>query len=492
MSQAAGARAPGILAALLFAAPPAAAAPVPPSLTLERCELEHPLKLTVVPAECAVLEVPEDPQESGGRRIGLKVARVPAINRRRAADALFVLAGGPGQAASDFYATVAGAFERIHRDRDIVLVDQRGTGASNPLACPEDEDQIYRASVAEVSAWTQRCLEAVSGHARPAFYTTSLAVADLERVRAALGYEQLSLYGVSYGTRVAQHYLRRYPQHVRALILDGVVPPALAMGPDVAPNAEAALRRILSRCAQSIDCRARFPDPLADYQGLRRTLAARAVPVSVADPSGGRLRHLDFGPEELASVLRLAGYSADYAALLPLLLHGAAAHADYDALAAQFLLLERSYESIAAGMHNSVVCAEDVPFWGALDRAALAQTFLGTAPVDSLAAICRSWPRGPADADLHAPLASAVPALFLSGGDDPVTPPAYAHRAAAGFSHAREIVLPGFGHGQLSSPCMDRVLAQFLITANAEQLDVSCTAAARPMPFFISVNGPPP
>jgi pimeloyl-ACP methyl ester carboxylesterase len=476
---------------LTVGAPHAGTAASPGALSLTPCVIEHPLRLTVVPAQCGELTVPENPASPQGRQIRLHVARVAAISRKGEADALFVLAGGPGQAATAFYASVAGAFGRIQRERDLVLIDQRGTGASNALTCPEDEDRLYEATGPEVAELTRRCLEALSAHADPAFYTTSLAVADLERVRAALGYEHIDLYGVSYGTRVAQQYLRRYPQRVRALILDGVVPPQLAIGPDVALDAESALHGILARCSADPACRARFHDPEQDYQAVRARLGAGAVPLSVADPSGGMQRQLQFGTEQLATVLRLGGYSADYAALLPLFLDRGA-HGDFAPLAAQSLLLTRSYEGIALGMHNSVVCAEDVPFWGTIDRGRLERTFMGAAQVDALATLCGIWPHGPVDGDLHAPLSSAVPTLLLSGGDDPVTPARYARLAAAEFTQARQIILPGFGHGQLTVPCMDGVLADFLARPAVATLDASCLARARPMPFFTSVNGPPP
>jgi len=188
-------------------------------------------------------------------------------------------------------------------------------------------------------------------------------------------------------------------------------------------------------------------------------------------------------------------YTSETAALLPLVLHAAAAHEDYAPLAAQYLLVERAYaQTIAVGMHNSVVCSEDVPLFGAypIDRARLAATYLGTRQLDGLKSVCRVWPRGPVDADLRAPLRSGVPALLLSGSDDPVAPPAGAHEAARGFTHHLEVVLEGFGHGQLTAPCVDRVMARFIARASVEALDVSCVHAARPLPFFTSLNGPPP
>jgi len=242
-------RAPGAAVLVALGLPAGSATPPPAALELTPCEIEHPLLHTVVAAECGVLTVAENPHVAGGRQIGLAVARVPAVSRRKEPDPLFVLAGGPGQAASEFYATVAPALARIRRERDIVLVDQRGTGRSNRLGCAEGEELLYRAGQAEIAAATRGCLGDLGARAEVSWYTTSVAVQDLERVRAALGYERINLYGTSYGTRVAQHYLRRFPERVRAVILDGVVPAPLALGPEVALDAERSLLDILARCA---------------------------------------------------------------------------------------------------------------------------------------------------------------------------------------------------------------------------------------------------
>jgi pimeloyl-ACP methyl ester carboxylesterase len=466
-----------------------------PALALTPCELEHPLRLSVLAAECGVLRVPENPQRPDGRQIALRVARVAAISRRKQPDPLFVLAGGPGAAAGAFYAAVAGAFARILRERDIVLLDQRGTGGSNALECPESDDLAGHASEAEIQARARACLASLAARADVAYYTTSLAVRDLEQVRAALGYERINLYGASYGTRVAQQYLRHFPARTRSVILDGVVPVGEPVGLSSAVDAESALEDILRRCAHDPTCRERFGDPASDYRAVRAALRLSTVPISVHDPTTGDDRSFEFGADHLASVLRLLSYTSEYAALLPLVLHAAAAHEDYAPLAAQYLMVERAYaQTLAVGMHNSVVCAEDVPLFAGypVDRARLASTYLGTRQLDGLMSVCRVWPRGEVDADLHAPLTSAVPALLLSGSDDPATPPAFAHEAARAFTHHLEVVLEGFGHGQLTAPCLDRVMAQFVARASVAALDVSCARAARPLPFFTSLNGPPP
>jgi pimeloyl-ACP methyl ester carboxylesterase len=186
-------RASGAAVLLALGLAAGSATPTPAAFALRACEIEHPLLHTVVAGECGVLTVAENPQRPGGRQIGLAVARVPAVSRRKQPDPLFVLAGGPGQAATEFYATVAGAFARIQRERDIVLVDQRGTGGSNRLGCVEGEELLYRAGQAEIAAATRRCLTELAAHADVARYTTSVAVLDLEKVRAALGYPRINL-----------------------------------------------------------------------------------------------------------------------------------------------------------------------------------------------------------------------------------------------------------------------------------------------------------
>ncbi|MBV8876286.1 MAG: alpha/beta fold hydrolase [Gammaproteobacteria bacterium] len=479
----------------LLAAAAARSALAAAALTLTPCQIEHPLRLSVLAAECGVLQVPENPAAPEGRQIGLRIARVAAISRRKQPDPLIVLAGGPGAAAIGFYASVAPAFARIQRDRDIVLIDQRGTGGSNPLECPEPEELTGPPSPKEIAAAARSCLASLSARADVAWYTTSAAVQDLERARAALGLERINLYASSYGTRVALQYLRRFPARTRSVVLDGVVPIDQPMGAATAIDAEAALGGILRRCAADAACRDRFGDPHGDYQAVRAALRLSTVPISAHDPLTGEDRSFEFGAAHLASVLRLLSYTSEYAALLPLLLHAASAQEDYAPLASQYLMVERAYaQSIATGMHNSVVCAEDVPLFAdqAIDRARLASTYLGTRQLDGLEAVCRVWPRGAVDVDLRAPLHSEVPALLLSGSEDPATPPAYAHAVAGAFTHHLDLVLEGFGHGQLTAPCVDRIMAQFLGSGAVESLDASCVRAVRPLAFFTSRNGPPP
>ena len=483
-----------LLGLTLFLSPPSAIA-APASLTFSPCQLEDLSGTAVYAADCADFEVAENPAKPQGRHIKLRVARIPAINRHKAPDPLFLLAGGPGMGATVLYANAAPAFARIRRDRDIILVDQRGTGSSNPLNCAIDDVKMMEASDEALINETQRCLAELSAKADLAYYTTSIAVQDLEHVRAALGYEQINLYGGSYGTRVAEHYLRKYPQRARAVILDGVIAPEQALGPETATDAENALQNVFKRCVNDKACKARFNDPNATYRALRTALEAKPVTVSLSDPTSGAPTSMQFGALHLAVVLRLSTYNSEQAALLPLTLDLAQQSGNFAPIAGQFLLTVRTLGDVMAyGMHNAVVCTEDVPFYEAdkIDRAKLQATFMGPSQVDALVSICKGWPRGPIDADLHAPLKSSAPVLLLSGGNDPVTPAANGERTKIGLSNSLHLVIPDQGHGQIGVPCMDRVMADFLNLGAVKGLDSSCTQRAKPMPFFTTLAGPTP
>lgn len=472
---------------------PSAAAAGPPAWP--PCRLEHPAKLLSIEAQCRTLRVPEDETRPAGRQIDLFVARVPAVSGRKAPDPLLLIAGGPGMGASEMYPAVAPAFARIRRERDLIIVDQRGTGRSGALRCDAAADIDTGGDPQSFLAAARRCLEALQPRFDLRQYTTSVAVRDLERVREDLGIERWNVYGVSYGTRVAQHYLRRHPQRVRSLILDGVVPPGLALGPGLALDAQAAVDRILDRCRRDAACVNRFGDPRAHYEALLARLRERPVELRLPDPTSAEPRPLRFGVDQLAAVLRLQSYSSATAALLPLALHAAATRANFAPLAGLWSIGVQSLGgSIAAGMHHSVVCTEDLPFvdTAAVDRERLAATFLGTSLLDALQALCAFWPRGVLDADLHAPLRADTPLLLLSGADDPVTPPVNAERAMQGFGRARHLVLPGQGHGQIGVTCMDRLVATFLRDLDPTGLDARCLESVRPVPFFTTLAGPEP
>ncbi len=479
-----------VLGALLEPAPVDAK----PQVALEPCRIADFDGLTSTAARCGTFSVPEDPEDADGPRIELAIAIVPAVATRPKTDPLFLIAGGPGQGSIQGYAPILPVFAGVRRERDLVLIDQRGTGGSNRLDCAMPDDALESGDIppARLAALARECLSKLPG--RPQFYTTSIAVRDLDAVRAALGYAQVNLYGGSYGTRVAQHYARRFPERTRTVVLDGVVPPTLVLGPSIAIESQRALDRVFARCTADAACNGRFPDLAGQFARLDARLRQGPVAITLADPVTGETRPVDVARAHLLTMARMLVYSPGTSSLLPLLVHEAATRGNYAPLAAQAEMLGDELESmIAMGMHNSVACAEDAPrFAGAVERSALEATLMGTTMLDAMEAVCGVWPRGTVDADFSAPLDSAVPALLLSGEFDPATPPSYGEEAAKGFRAGKHVVVPGQGHGVTRLPCLQRIVRQFIDSATTAGLDVACVDAIQPAPFFLSFSGSAP
>jgi pimeloyl-ACP methyl ester carboxylesterase len=423
----------------------------------------------------------------------LFVARIPALTATPAPDPLVLINGGPGGSGVDLYLQTRGAFEAIRRERDILLLDQRGTGRSLlGLDCALGEEfALETASPDEIRAAVAACIAAFPND--PRFFTTSVAVRDLDRLRAALGIESWNIYGVSYGTRVGQQYLRRHGERVRTLVLDGVVPAELPLGPEIARDAQRALEAIFARCTASPPCAARFPDLPAQFAELRERFRGQSIDVVVNDPLTGAPKSIGLGESELLGVVRLMSYSDATAALLPLVIEQAW-QGNFVPLAGQAELQIRALtESLGFAMHNSVICTEDAPWFPADLGPDANLPYLGTMVLDGLEAICDAWPAGVIDDNFHEPVVSDRPVLLLSGENDPVTPPANAERVlAAGLTNARHIVGRAQGHGLALVGCTPELIADFIETADPAAPDAACLEREPPMPFFLSFQGPSP
>ena len=463
------------------------------SITLSDCRIGSGPAYSTIQARCGTFERPENPDDPTSPMIELRVAVVPALDLDPAPDPFVPLAGGPGQGAVQFYTAYAGAFENVRRDRDILLVDQRGTGESSRMDCPVDDDlAIGQYSMELTIEYTEACLLQLPHD--PRFFTTSIAVRDLEAVRAALDYPQLNLYGISYGTRVAQHYARVFPERTRSVVLDGVVPPQIPLGPEIAIEAQRALDRVFERCESDPSCGARFPALREDFAAVTARLDEGDIIVELQNPATGRLESVDFGRADLSATVRLLAYHPNTIALLPLVIADAA-NGNFIPVAAQFQMIIADFaESLALGMHNSIMCSEDVPFFDReeVDFAALEASYMGPLQLQALEAICSIWPTGPVDEAFHAPLASDVPVLLLSGDADPITPPRYAELAAVKLSNARHLVGKNQGHGLAAVGCIPRLVADFLSDLDPAGLNAECLSTSFAMPFFLDYAGPQP
>ena len=456
-------------------------------LQLEPCSIGRAgVGVATLRAYCAAVPVPEDRRAPGGRQLMLKVAVVRPEAAQADPDLVVFLDGGPGGAATQDYPALAAAFGPLRKKHAVLLIDQRGTGGSGALDCPAEVGTDAAPELPRL----RECLAGLAARAAPQFYTTSDAVEDLESVRQRLGGPQLDLIGVSYGTRVAQQYARRYGTAVRALVLDGAVPNTLAVGSDHAANLETALRDIFGNCRASAACQARYGDP---YQTLRRVQARlRAHPqaLTVRDPYTFATHQKILSAEALAQLVRIYAYTAHTAALLPYVLQQAQ-QGDYAPLMGQAeAVVGDVAEGLSAGMALSVSCAEDAD--GLRPQAGDTDTVLGNTLVNGVLAACALWPHGRRPADFGEPLRGALPVLVLAGQYDPVTPLRYGEAVVKTLPRGRLLQLKGQGHGLLSVGCVPRLVDEFIRRLDARGLDARCLEVLAPTPFFVDANGAGP
>jgi pimeloyl-ACP methyl ester carboxylesterase len=403
------------------------------------------------PAECGTLVVYENRAARRGRRIGIHFVVVRG-DWPGAREALFMFAGGPGQGSSVMAGAARGWAAAARVAQDVVFVDQRGTGGSHPLRCGAWADADPPSAFGHVfdPARVKQCRAALETDADLTQYTTESAVGDIDELRDRLGYEKVTLYGVSYGTRLAQAYLRRHPDRVRAVVLDGVVPFDEAVPLTYARSAQQSIDRVFAACEADPACHAAHPRPAGDLAFLERRLAAGPGQAMVRPRAGGARVRVAMSAGDFGYAVRGILYGGGaVVAELPGLLGRAAADGDFSEFAQRYFDRESAIEAgIALGVHLSVFCAEDVPF--AADREigeATSGTFLGRYLFDEYRGACAQWPRAPIPDDARAPVSARVPALLVSGFFDPVTPPRFAERVARSLPLSHLIVSPASGHG---------------------------------------------
>lgn len=454
-----------------------------------------------VAAECATLDVSfthdllpvESSVDTLPNTYTLSIARLSARSKQPADDPVTIIAGGPGQGAQDSWPQLVGAFYDVQANRDVYLIDQRGTGNSGAMICPTPPTGSgFSIELDEVKDAARVCYNEQSLPTQ--WFTTSVAVRDLDAAREALGFDQWNLYGVSYGTRVAQHYLRRFPEHTRSVILDAVVAPQTPIGPELPLHAQQSLNALFKRCEADAGCSEAF-DGLAKKTGdLFESLKATPRDVRFENLSKGSLDTLNFTDQHLAMSVRLLSYSAYGTAILPSMLYDAAVNNNLAPFARQVALQESQLGgSMATGMHAAVICTEDAPFIdAAADRTALQNTFLGDYIVDAMIASCEPWPVGVIDDDFREPITGDVPVLALSGEVDPITPPSYAEVAISQLTNAHHIVNAHQAHTQAPLGCMPTVITQFINTLSPKNLNLECLERLSPPALFVDANGPLP
>ncbi|MCL1051907.1 alpha/beta hydrolase [Shewanella abyssi] len=421
---------------------------------------------------CGSISVPEDHDRPEGKQIQIHYVVMPAIKSSGKSEALLAIAGGPGQSAIENAQGFDQMLTKVRQSHDVILIDQRGTGQSNPLQCVADGFESPLAineSDFDTRVETQKCLDELDADVSQ--YDSLSALRDFEAVRQHLGYQKLHLYGVSYGTRMAQLYMRDYPEHVATVTLDGVVPmqqSVLAIGDAIAR----AFDLVIQDCSNNTLCHNQFPELAAELAQVDTELAQAAKISTIADPTTGEATQLTMTRSKFKGSLRMALYSPSVRALIPHAIHQAS-QGNFQPITGLYAM-SMDGAGIAMGMHASVVCAEDWPRLTPQLRASTAKNYFGREMLKTFEQSCAVWNMPAVDASFSQAIASDIPTLLLSGELDPATPPSWGEMAMEKLTNAKHFVAPYATHGVAYQSCGNNLIAELIEKGAVSDIDGEC------------------
>ncbi len=463
------------------------------SIKLEKCKPEGVSEEVL----CGTHEVFENRAARSGRKIKLKMVVFPATGTNKAPDPLFYIPGGPGSSATEDAPYVAQDWAKMRERRDLVFLDQRGTGGSNPLNCdffdPKDMKSYFGFYFPLEDV--KKCREILEKTSDLKLYTTRIAMDDLDEVRAALGYKQINISGGSYGTRATLEYAKRYTANVRAILLQGVAPQYQAMPLDFPQHTERALNGVLDECLADTECGKAFPNIRNDAKTVLARLVKSPVEVNIKHPETKASIAVGLSRDLAAEAIRYMLYQGAASSRIPLILTEAA-KGNFAPLAEAAYFYRREIVATGSnGMYLSVTCAEDLPF-AAADAARRngENRWLGSYRYTQQQAACDLWPRANVEMDYREPTKTKTPALILTGQWDPVTPPEYGDATARNFENSLHIVLPSGGHGFSGlegMECIKGLIDTFIEIGSVKGLDTSCASKIRRKEFALKFPDPP-
>jgi pimeloyl-ACP methyl ester carboxylesterase len=434
---------------------------------------------------CGKYEVYENRTTQSGRRIGLNIVLLPALSATPAHDPVFWLHGGPGAAATQTVsAAKAGFLANLRPNRDLVFVDQRGTGESNPLTCDLGDDpanlQQYFGELFPVDK-VRQCREKLEKVANLSLYTTPIAMDDLDEVRAALGYDRINVVAGSYGTIAALVYMRQHQDHLRSVFMAGVANTDVKQPLPFAAGAQHAMDLLYTDCAADKECSVAFPNLEREFKTVLARFDQGPVTATLVDLASKQEQSISITRSNFVERLRFLLYTATYASFVPLIVHKAFEndYLPFEALAVRFNL----GSILARGMYMTVTCSEGVPFITEADIIKqTSHTFVGDRRVRVHIAACKEWPHGDVPRSFIDPVQSSTPVLMMSGDLDGSTPPWMGEKALKTLPNGVQVSIRYLGH-QVDSPCIWNILADFVAKGSAKELDTSCTKEIRRPPF---------
>jgi len=452
-------------------------------LMLENCHVDG----VRAQVKCGKLQVPENYEDVNGEQISINFVVLPAIDNSDNKTPLMFLAGGPGQAAAELAAGLRRVFNEVRKTRDLILVDQRGTGESHPLQCEDAlEQDIYSITPEEFSAQDiQDCLASFSGDLSQ--YNSENAIRDFDAVRKALGHQQINIYGGSYGTRAGLVYMRMFPESLRSVVLDSVGPIEVPIGLFGQSSARS-FNLLLENCKKEISCQEAYPQLENEFNALVARLAQAPAQVSIAHPRLGTQTKFVISKAKLLGTLRMQLYSVATRSLVPLVIHQAYL-GNYMPLAGLVAQSEGG-QGIYLGLLFNITCNEDFPRISNADFNLDANNnFGGDDSHFGFKMVCPLWPKYRPSEDFYQAVTADIPTLILSGNLDPVTPPSNGDYSAQTLPNNHHIVVENAAHTVAMSTCASDIINEFLTSLTPKELDESCLAEMPSESFMTNLNG---
>ncbi|MEI8601735.1 alpha/beta hydrolase [Shewanella sp. PP-Sp27a-2] len=438
---------------------------------------------------CGFVTVPENPNKPDGKQIQVHYVVLPAVKNVNHEEALLAIAGGLGQSAIDNAAGFDAMLSKVRQQRDILLIDQRGTGRSNLLTCDEGAQSplSFDDDNADTLAETQKCLAKIDADVTQ--YGSLNAIKDFEAVRQHLGYKKLHVYGISYGTRMAQLYMRLYPAHLATVTLDGIVPMQQSVL-EIGASIDRGFDLLFKDCQETTACHAQFPELKAEFDQVAASLAKAPVMENVYDPVTGEKTMLTMTRGKFYGSIRMALYQANVRALVPHAIHQAAKHNFQPILGLYSLTIDNA--GMAMGMHASVVCGEDMHRITPAMREQAQHSFMGKTMLEGLEATCEVWKVPAVDDSFSEPISSDIPTLLLSGEIDPATPPSWGELAMEKLTNAKHFVAPYATHGVAYQSCANNLIADLVRSGSVKDLDGECLKKDVRRSFYLNASSVEP
>jgi pimeloyl-ACP methyl ester carboxylesterase len=455
------------------------------SLSSPRLSL-HPCELPGIQGDvrCGTYEVFEDRSAKSGRTIKLKIVVLKSLVSKPAPDAIFPFHGGPGAPATGLVELAKGVLGPVRQDHDLVFVDQRGTGGSNPLTCDiADDTKDLTSFFGDILPLdkVRACREKLQEHADLRLYTTPIAMDDLDEVRAALGYDKIDLVGISYGSIASQVYMRQHPEHVRSVFLVGVATPNIKQPLLFPRSAQRAMDLLFTDCTADEACHSAFPRLQEEFGVVLSRFDHGPLPVELIDPVSKKRVQARLSRSSFVEGIRLAMYSTGPQQFVPKIIHQAYEN-DYVPFEVAAIHVSPG-AGVARGVYFTITCSEGVPFITAKELADETQnTYVGPERVQRHITACKEWPTGTIAPGYIEPVKSDLPVLMISGEVDGSSPTWFGESALKFLPNGRQLKIRYLGH-QFEGKCLRDIFTSFIKSGSAKNLDASCTEKIRRPPF---------